>query len=42
MKKKQDEVFSNHTETHLNMGLDAVKSLNAYWDKVERRLACEW
>ena len=41
-KKKQDEVFSNHTKTHLNMGLDAVKSLNANWDKIEKRLASEW
>lgn len=41
-KKKQGEIFSNYMETHLNMGLDAVKSLNVNWDKVERRLASEW
>lgn len=41
-RKKQEEVFSNHMNTHLDMGIDAVKSLNANWDKVETRLASEW
>jgi AMP nucleosidase len=41
-KKKQDEVFLNHMEPHLDLALDAVKSIDANWSEVERQLISEW
>ena len=41
-KKKQDEVFSNYMETHLDLALDAVKNINKYWKAVKRQLTSEW
>ena len=41
-KKKQDEIFSNDMEPHLELGLDAVKNIDTKWSEVERRLSSEW
>jgi len=41
-KKKQNEVFSNYMETHLDLALDAVKNINKYWQAVKRQLTSEW
>ncbi|MGD9182452.1 MAG: hypothetical protein PVG15_13315 [Desulfobacterales bacterium] len=41
-KKKQDEVFLNYMEPHLDFALDAVKNIGAKWSEVERQLISEW
>lgn len=41
-KKKQDEVFLNYMEPHLDLALDAVKNIGAKWSEVERQLISEW
>ena len=41
-KKKQQDVFSNYMETHLDLALDAVKKISTNWKAVERQLTSEW
>ena len=41
-KKKQDEVFANYMEPHLELALDAVKNIDTKWSEVKRRLSSEW
>jgi AMP nucleosidase len=41
-KKKQDEVFSSYMENHLDLALDAVKSIEENWKEVKRSLTSEW
>ena len=41
-KKKQNKVFSNYMEPHLDLALDAVKNIDAKWSEVKRRLNSEW
>jgi AMP nucleosidase len=41
-KKKQDEIFSNYMEPHLDLARDAVKNIDAKWSEVERQLISEW
>ena len=41
-KKMQDDVFSNHMETHLDIAIDVIENLNSKWDKIERELTSEW
>jgi hypothetical protein len=38
----QDEIFSKHMESHLDIAIDVVDNLNSKWDEVERDLASEW
>jgi hypothetical protein len=40
--KKQDEIFSNDMQPHLDLALDAVKNIDAKWSEVKRRLSSEW
>ncbi len=41
-KKMQNDIFSNHMETHLEIAIDVIENLNAKWDKIERELTSEW
>ena len=41
-KKKQDEIFSNYMETHLDLALEAVQKISTNWKAVERQLSSEW
>jgi len=41
-KKKQDEIFTNYMDKHLNLALDAVKNMDSNWNAVERQLTSEW
>jgi AMP nucleosidase len=41
-KQKQDEIFSNYMETHLDLALDAVHNIGNNWKKVKRQLTSEW
>jgi AMP nucleosidase len=41
-KKKQNEVFKNYMEPHLDLALDAVENLVAKWSEVKRQLISEW
>ena len=41
-KKMQNEIFSNHMEMHLDIGIDVIVNLNSRWDEIERTLTGEW
>jgi AMP nucleosidase len=41
-KKLHNEIYSHFMKTHLQTAMDAVKSINSNWGKVERKLASEW
>ena len=41
-KKKQDEIFSNHMESHLDLAMDAVHNIDTKWSEVKMRLSSEW
>ena len=41
-KHKQDEIFSNYMETHLDLALDAVHNIGRNWKEVKRQLTSEW
>lgn len=41
-KKLHGEIYSMHMPMHLDLALDATKTLSAKWSEVERRLASEW
>ena len=41
-RKKQDAIFSNYMESHLDLALDAVKHIEGKWSEVEKRLSSEW
>ncbi len=41
-KRRQEEIFSNYMETHLDLAIDVVANLNKRWGEVERRLTSEW
>lgn len=40
--KLHQEVYTKYMEPHLDMGIDAVKTLQANWAAVERTLSSEW
>ena len=41
-KKMQNEVFSNHMEKHLDIGIDVIENLTSRWDEIKRTLTGEW
>jgi len=41
-KKKQDEIFSQYMDIHLDLAMDAVENLQDKWGEVERKLNSEW
>jgi AMP nucleosidase len=41
-KKLHEEIYAKYMETHLDIAMDAVKSLSAKWEDVHRKLASEW
>ncbi len=41
-KKKQEEIYTNYMEMHLDLAIDAVNNINANWNAVERQLTSEW
>jgi len=41
-KKMQDEIFSKHMESHLDIAIDVIENLNSKWEQVERDLTSEW
>ena len=41
-KQKQDEIFLNYMETHLDLALDAVHNIGSNWKEVKRQLTSEW
>jgi AMP nucleosidase len=41
-KKLHEEIYANHMPMHLDLALDAVKTLSSKWSEVERRLISEW
>jgi len=41
-KKMQNEVFSNHMEKHLDIGIDVIRNLTSRWDEIKRTLTGEW
>lgn len=41
-KKLHDEIYSNYMPTHLDLAIDAVKTMDANWHEVTRRLISEW
>ena len=41
-KQRHSEIYANHMEPHLGLGLDAVANLRQNWEKVEKRLHSEW
>jgi AMP nucleosidase len=41
-KKKQNKIFTNYMEPHLDLALDAVKNMDSKWSEVKRRLISEW
>ena len=41
-KQKQDEIFLNYMETHLDLALDAVHNIGSNWKEVKRKLTSEW
>jgi AMP nucleosidase len=41
-KKRQDEIYSKYTDTHLDIALDTLKNLKSKWSEVKKRLASEW
>ncbi len=41
-KKLHEEIYSKYMETHLELAVDAMKSLATKWDEVERKLTSEW
>ncbi len=41
-KRLHDEIYSKHMPMHLELALDAVKTMSSKWTEVERRLTSEW
>jgi len=41
-KKLHDEIYSNYMDTHLDVAMDAVETINSKWGEVERKLTSEW
>ena len=41
-KKRHEEIYANHMEPHLELGMDAVSNLQRSWGDVEKRLRSEW
>jgi len=41
-KKLHNEIYSKHMKTHLDIAVDAVKTIISKWNKVERQLTSEW
>ena len=41
-KKLHGEIYSKYMDTHLEMALNAVESLDSKWEDVERKLSSEW
>ena len=41
-KKKQDKIFSEYMEPHLDLAMDAVTHIIAKWSEIKRQLSSEW
>ena len=41
-RKIQDEIYSKYMDNHLDLGIDAVKTMNSNWGEVMKRLHSEW
>ncbi len=41
-KNLHDEIYANYMPMHLDIALDAVKSISSNWSDVERTLSSEW
>ncbi|SMC16918.1 AMP nucleosidase [Desulfacinum hydrothermale DSM 13146] len=41
-KELHQKVYDDFMDTHIDLGLEAVKALDAHWDAVERKLTSEW
>jgi AMP nucleosidase len=41
-RRKQEEVYTNHMDSHLDLGIDAVKTMQGNWGEVMKRLHSEW
>ncbi|MEJ5360114.1 MAG: AMP nucleosidase [Desulfobacterales bacterium] len=41
-KRLAEEIFARYTDTHLEIGMEAVSQLAANWNRVARRLSSEW
>lgn len=41
-KQKQDEIFLNYMETHLDLALDALYNIGSNCKEVKRQLTSEW
>jgi AMP nucleosidase len=41
-KRRHDDIYATHMETHIEMGIDAVEKMQQNWIDVEKRLHSEW
>ena len=41
-KKRHEEIYADFMEVHLEIGIDAVRKIEANWSDVEKRLHSEW
>ena len=41
-KRLSEQIFNDYLETHLNLAMDAVRTIHSQWQVVERTLASEW
>jgi AMP nucleosidase len=41
-KKLHGKIYTEYMETHLELGMEAVNTMNSKWEEVERKLTSEW
>ena len=41
-KRLHEEIYAKYMETHIRLGMDAVRNLEIRWAEVERKLTSEW
>ena len=41
-RRLQDEIYTNYMDRHLDLGIDAIKTLQSNWGEVMKRLHSEW
>lgn len=41
-KKLHNEIYAKHMDIHLEIAMDAAKTISANWSEVERKLTSEW
>ena len=41
-KRLHEEIYAKYMETHIRLGMDAVRNLETRWAEVERKLTSEW